>query len=121
MSKESSTAKLEEGAREVAQLLKTMAHPNRLIIACQLTAGEKSVGEIEANAGIPQPHLSRELAKLRTAGLVKARRKSKNVFYRIADRRLTDLVSALCAAMASSRNRRTKRIARKGTADATGR
>lgn len=92
---------LQAGAEEVARLLKTMSHANRLLIACQLTSGEKSVGEIEAATGVAQPYLSRELARLRTAGLVKARRASKNMFYRIADERLTTLVGALCAAMSA--------------------
>ncbi len=121
MTKIAKTAGLEAGAREVAQLLKTMAHPNRLLIACQLTSGEKSVGEIEEKGRIPQPHLSRELARLRVAGLVKARRESKNVYYRIADQRLTDLVSALCFAMASSGKRSTPKKPRKKTANASNR
>lgn len=101
MAKLAGIESLQTGAEEVARLLKTMSHANRLLIACQLASGEKSVGEIEAATGVPQPYLSRELARLREAGLVRARRKSKNVFYRIADRRLTTLVAALCAAMGS--------------------
>jgi DNA-binding transcriptional ArsR family regulator len=112
------TTRLEAGAKEMAQLLKAIAHPNRLLIACQLAGGEKSVGEIEAKAGIPQPHLSRELARLRTAGLVRPRRESKNVYYRIADGRLTALVAALCTAMAASAAKPARKQSKAGTVHA---
>ena len=35
-------------AREVAALLKTLAHPVRLLLACALAEGEYAVGELEA-------------------------------------------------------------------------
>ncbi len=90
--------RLKKKATEVASLLRLVSHPNRLLISCDLTSGEKAVSEIEENTGVLQPHLSRELARLREAGLIKARRKSKNVYYRIADRRLVSLIDALCDA-----------------------
>lgn len=96
MTKPLAIKELKENADEISALLKTMSHSNRLLIACALTAGEKSVGEIEAEIKVPQPHLSRDLGRLRDAGLVKARRVSKNVFYSLSDQRLTNLVEALC-------------------------
>lgn len=92
---------LKKRAGEVAGLLKTLSHPNRLLIACQLMSGEHSVSEIEARARVKQPVLSRELARLRAAGLVATRRDSKRIFYRIADDRLAHLITSLCEAMAS--------------------
>ncbi len=101
---------LQSRAEEVAALLKTLSHSNRLLIACALTEGEMSVGELEAYTGAEQPHLSRDLSRMRHEGLVKARRQSKNVFYSLIDERLERLVAALCdafGATAKSR-RRTK-------------
>lgn len=89
---------LRDRAEEVAALLKTLSHPNRLLIICDLIEGERSVGDIEDRTGVRQPGLSRELARLRNDGLVSTRRESKVVFYRVADRRLSRLVPALCAA-----------------------
>ena len=83
-------------AGEVAKLLKTLSHPNRLMIACDLLEGEKSVGAIEKSTGVVQPVLSRDLARMREEGLLTARRESKAVFYQIADPRLHKLVTALC-------------------------
>lgn len=88
-------------AGEVAELLKTLSHPNRLLIACQLMSGEHSVSEIEARACVKQPVLSRDLARLRAAGLVATRRDSKRIFYRIADDRLVRLMTSLCQAISS--------------------
>ncbi|MEX0644564.1 MAG: metalloregulator ArsR/SmtB family transcription factor [Parvularculaceae bacterium] len=92
---------LKARAGEVAGLLKTLSHANRLLIACQLMSGEQSVSEIEARACVRQPVLSRDLARLRAAGLVVARRESKRVFYRIADERLVRLMTSLCEAISS--------------------
>ena len=98
MSKPLNIKELKAQAGNVAALLKTLSHPNRLLIACALTEGEKNVSALEAEIGVPQPHLSRDLARLRDAGLLAARRESKNVYYTLADDRLENLIHALCAA-----------------------
>lgn len=98
MTKPSDMETLRRRADEVSALLKTLSHANRLLIACDLTEGEKGVGEIELATGVSQPHLSQELARLRRAGLVVARRESKNVYYQIADDRLGHLIDTLCTA-----------------------
>ena len=86
-------------AADAAALLKALAHPARLMICCELRGGEMSVGDIETALDIKQPRLSRELAKLRDEGLVKTRRQSKVVFYRLADDRAERIIEALCAIM----------------------
>ena len=90
---------LEPMAKEATTLLKALAHPSRLIICCQLKSGEASVGELEATLGIKQPNLSRELAKLREAGIVETRRASKVIFYTLTDERVKILVDTLCGIM----------------------
>ncbi|WP_375204287.1 ArsR/SmtB family transcription factor [Hyphococcus sp.] len=101
MTKPVAIKELKENADDVSALLKTMSHSNRLLIACALTAGEKNVSEIEDEIKVPQPHLSRELGRLRDAGLVTARRASKNVYYKLSDQRLSNLIAALCDAFGS--------------------
>lgn len=91
---------LQAQAGEAAALLKLLSHPHRLSIACVLHEGERSVSDIEAASGVRQPGLSRELARLRDAGLVEPRRVSKAVFYRIVDERLETVLGALCDAFA---------------------
>ena len=89
---------LRSRAEEVSELLKLLAHPNRLLVACELMDGERSVSQIEAATGVRQPNLSRDLARLRAQGLVKTRRDAKQIFYSLADARLESLVLALCTA-----------------------
>ncbi|MBO6688810.1 MAG: winged helix-turn-helix transcriptional regulator [Henriciella sp.] len=87
-------------ANEATELLKALAHPERLIICCQLRDTEMSVGDIETTLGIKQPRLSRELSKLRDTGLVETRKESKLVFYTLSNKpRVRDMVDAICAVM----------------------
>ncbi|MEE2929832.1 MAG: metalloregulator ArsR/SmtB family transcription factor [Pseudomonadota bacterium] len=87
-------------ASEATELLKALAHPERLMICCQLRDTELSVGDIETTLGIKQPRLSRELSKLRDTGLVTTRKESKLVFYTLSDkRRVREMVDAICAVM----------------------
>ncbi|MEO1038510.1 MAG: metalloregulator ArsR/SmtB family transcription factor [Pseudomonadota bacterium] len=87
---------LREKAGEVSGMLKILSHPNRLLVACELMDGERSVSEIEARTGVRQPNLSRDLARLRAAGLVATRRQAKLVFYRLKDPQVRTLMAALC-------------------------
>lgn len=84
-------------AGEVASLLKTLAHPVRLRLACALAEGEYSVGELEESLGIHQPTLSQQLAILREAGVVETRRDAKQIFYRLTEEKAAQLIQALYA------------------------
>jgi DNA-binding transcriptional ArsR family regulator len=90
-------AELASRAAEVADLLKTLANRNRLIIVCKLVEGEYAVGELEEELGIRQPTLSQQLTILRAAGIVSTRREAKQIFYRLTEEKATRLVAALHA------------------------
>lgn len=68
-----------------AERLKIYAQPQRLMILSRLIDGEHTVSEIDEATGIGQPALSQQLAELRRADIVKTRRASKQVYYRLAD------------------------------------
>lgn len=93
------TADLEmaERATEVAALLKVMAHPVRLMLACKLTEGEYSVGELERLLDIHQPTLSQQLGLLRETGITETRRDGKQIFYRLTQQKAAQLIEALYA------------------------
>src|SRR5690606_41087674 len=78
-----------------AELLKTLSHPARLMLACTLAEGEYSVGELEEALGIHQPTLSQQLGVLREAGVVETRREAKQIFYRLTEARAAQLIEAL--------------------------
>ena len=75
---------LQANARAASALLKSLANPDRLLLLCQLSQGEKRVGELEELVGISQPTLSQQLGVLREEGLVNTRREGKNIYYQIA-------------------------------------
>lgn len=82
-------------AGEASEFLKKLANPNRLMIVCALVDGERSVRDLEDTLGIRQPGLSQQIAELRDAGLIAGRKESKSVFYRLADERVSTIVSLL--------------------------
>ncbi len=86
---------MEKRAGEVANLLKTLSHPVRLMLVCTLVEGEYSVGALEEQIGIGQPTLSQQLAVLRDAGIVETRREAKQIFYRLTEAKAAQLVGAL--------------------------
>jgi len=75
---------LRANADAASQFLKALANPDRLMLLCQLSQGERNVSELESLLGIQQPTLSQQLAVLRREGLVETRRDGKQVFYRIS-------------------------------------
>ncbi len=88
---------MEGRAGEVASLLKTLAHPTRLMLACTLAEGEYSVSALEEKLGIHQPSLSQQLGVLREAGVVQTRRETKQIFYRLTEEKAAQLIQALYA------------------------
>ena len=73
-----------ESARDAADFLKALSHESRLLILCQLSDGEKHVGELEDVLGIRQSTVSQQLARLRLEGLIDFRRDGKQVYYSLA-------------------------------------
>jgi DNA-binding transcriptional ArsR family regulator len=82
-------------AAEAATVLRTLGNPDRLLLLCQLSQGERSVGELEELLGLRQPSLSQQLAVLRAEGLVQTRRDGKRMFYSIAEPKLLVLLGTL--------------------------
>lgn len=68
-----------------ADICKTLADPNRLMIIHELREGEKSVGQLVSNLGLPQSNVSRHLAVLREGGIVLTRRDGTTIYYRLAN------------------------------------
>lgn len=69
---------------QASDLLKAMAHPQRLRVLCLLVDREMSVGELNAEVALSQSALSQHLAKLRDEGLVNTRKEAQTVFYTLA-------------------------------------
>jgi DNA-binding transcriptional ArsR family regulator len=84
-----------ENAREASDFLKALGHESRLLILCDLLAGEKSVGDLEALLSLRQSTVSQQLARLRMEGLVSARRDGKTIYYSIANDKVRAILGVL--------------------------
>ncbi len=93
--KNKALSELKRRSEDVAGLLKQLSHPQRLLILCSLAEGEKSVGEIEDSCGASQSAVSQFLKGMRLEGLVESRREGKQVYYKIKDDRVHDLMKSL--------------------------
>lgn len=82
-------------AVQAADLLRAMAHPQRLRVLCMLVEGERSVGDINREIALSQSALSQHLAKLREEGLVTTRKEAQSVFYRLSDGPVLAVIKAL--------------------------
>lgn len=87
--------RLRSAAEQAVGALKLLANPERLLLLCQLSQGEFSVGELEVQLGIHQPTLSQQLGVLRTQGVVGTRREGKNVYYSVADPAVLEILLVL--------------------------
>jgi len=88
-------AKIHEKAAEVSELLKLMAHADRMVVLCLLSTGEMSVSELREHTNLSQSAFSQHLGVLRKNKLVKIRKESQQVFYSLADGRVSLILSAL--------------------------
>ena len=86
---------LRDSASRACMLLKVLANEDRLLLLCQLTQGERNVGELEELTGIRQPTLSQQLGVLRDEGLVNTRRMGKFIFYSLASFEVVSVMQTL--------------------------
>ena len=75
---------IRDSANQACSILKLLANEDRLMLLCQLTQGEKNVGELESATNIQQPTLSQQLTILRKDGIVTIRKDGKFNYYSIA-------------------------------------
>jgi ArsR family transcriptional regulator len=75
-----------------AEFFKALAHPARIKILELLRSGEMSVNELQAGLEIESSTASQQLAVLRSRNLVEARRAGTNVFYRVRDPQVFELL-----------------------------
>ena len=75
-----------------ARFLRCIGEPTRLRIIKLLASGEKSVSEVMNSLNKEQSLISHHLKALKECNIVVARQEAKNVYYRVADARLANLV-----------------------------
>jgi DNA-binding transcriptional ArsR family regulator len=68
-----------------AEFFKSLGHPTRLAILDNLRGGEKSVNELQIALQADQSTVSQQLAKLRNANIVVARKEGTTAYYSVVD------------------------------------
>lgn len=90
-----SAEKIKKSCVEVSQMLKALAHPQRLMILGNLLQGPKTVGELVESCEASQSQISQFLTRMKLEGLVKAERDGRFVTYSVADSRLAKLMRVI--------------------------
>lgn len=88
---------LEKNVDALSAMLKSISHPARLRILCELQKGERSVGDIRRRLQTSTANISQHLGILRNQGVVKSRRDANFIYNRIADDRVMTLMNTLQA------------------------
>ena len=89
-----------------ARVIKSLAHPSRLLMVQELARGERCVQELRELVGSEMPTVSRHLAVLREAGVVSGRRQGSQVFYRLRVPCILNFMGCVEAVLESEAERR---------------
>lgn len=84
-----------KAADQAAELLKALGNRHRLLVLCQLTDGERSVGDLANFVGLRNSTVSQHLSLLRRDGLVAARRDGQVIWYSIASHQARRVLETL--------------------------
>lgn len=81
---------------EYAELLKALAHPDRLCIVRNLIRrGGTTVSYMQACMNQPQSTLSQHIAKLRSLKIISGTRQGKEIYYEVINSNAKKIISAL--------------------------
>ena len=77
----------------MVEVFRMLADPTRVQVLWALVGQEMSVNDLAGRVGKPAPSVSHHLAKLRMAHLVRTRREGTQVFYRLENDHVRQLVT----------------------------
>lgn len=80
--------------RVEAELFRTLGHPARVRVLELLRDGELTVGDLQAGLGIDSSGTSQHLGAMRRQGILEARKEGTNVYYRVRDPRVFQLLES---------------------------
>ncbi len=84
----------------LAETFRLLGDPTRLRILFSCMARPQAVGDIADGLGLSQSLVSHHLRLLRGARLVRGERRSKQVFYALADEHVSDMLSDMASHIA---------------------
>jgi len=80
----------------VAARFRVLSDATRLRLLRELMDGELAVQDLVTRTDLPQPTVSKQLAVLRSAGIVGRRPQGTQVFYRLTDESVLQLCEIVC-------------------------
>lgn len=86
---------LDSMRRFKAGIFQALAHPTRVAIVEHLRGGEMSVGRLCEQVGVEQANASQHLAVLRNKHIVEARKEGNQIFYRLRDPLLGEVLEKM--------------------------
>ena len=86
---------MQASADEACRLMKVLSNRDRMLLLCEISQGEKCVGELEEALDIHQPTLSQQLTVLRNEELVETRREGKQIYYSLSSIPVLDVMGIL--------------------------
>lgn len=87
--------KLRPKAQQMADILKSMAHPNRLLILCFLRDKAASVGEITEFLSMSQPAVSQTLSRMKQEKILDSHQIGQKVIYSVNDKIVLEVMGQL--------------------------
>jgi DNA-binding transcriptional ArsR family regulator len=84
-----------EEAQQLTETLKALASPSRLRVLAELVAGERTVEQLAAAAGLSPSATSHNLRLLRALRLVRSHRAGRHAYYALHDHHVADLLAAV--------------------------
>lgn len=86
---------MHDKCEEVSALLKHFSHPQRLLILCYLSDGERAVSEIHEAVGLSQSQTSQFLKRMQAEGLLGTRKEKNFVYYFIINPDVNKLLKSM--------------------------
>ncbi len=94
-----------------AEILKTLAHPVRILIVDELSRGERCACDLLPKVGIDVSVLSRHIAQLRRAGIVSERRDGVRRILRLECPCILEALNCTAGVLKSRLRRHTRALA----------
>lgn len=96
-------ASMKSSLKQLVSLFRALGQPARVRIILALGEGEACVCHLESALKLRQAYLSQQLMALRDAGIVKARREGRNIYYRLTNPKLLEVIQESAGYLAGAR------------------
>jgi DNA-binding transcriptional ArsR family regulator len=90
-----SIQKITKSCEQVCLILKSLSHPQRLLVLGHLLEGSKTVSELVDLCDASQSQMSQFLIRMKFDGLISSEKDGKYQVYSLADKRLVRLMKTI--------------------------